>query len=78
MQSISVFFDTAKLADFWCKNAGICRTQVVCRMIHVFLNLLYVSYSCVKDHHCKICVTDFEEGFSFPPPIREQSKKGPY
>ena len=35
MQSISVFLDIAKFADFWLKNADISRTQEVCDVIHI-------------------------------------------
>ena len=43
-------------------------------------DLLCVRYNCAKFHHCKICVTDFREGGTFPPPlpIREQSRKSPF
>ena len=36
MQSISVFLDITKLADFWRKNANISRSQEVCHVIHIF------------------------------------------
>ena len=36
MQSISVFLDIAKLADFRLKNADVNRAQGVCHMIHSF------------------------------------------
>ena len=36
MQSISVFFDKTKVADFQQKNIDISRTQGVCRMIYIF------------------------------------------
>ena len=36
MQSISVFLDTKKFADFQCKNADVSRTQGVCHVIHIF------------------------------------------
>ena len=35
MQSISVFLDIAKVADFLWKNANISRTQGVCHVIHI-------------------------------------------
>ena len=35
MQSISVFFDVTKVADFSLKNADISRTQGVCHMIYI-------------------------------------------
>ena len=38
MQSISVFLDTAKFADFRRKNAGFSRTQGVCHVIHNFFS----------------------------------------
>ena len=36
IQSISVFLDIAKFADFRCKNADVSRTQRVCHVIHIF------------------------------------------
>ena len=36
MQSISVFLDIAKFADFRSKHADISRTQGVCHVIHIF------------------------------------------
>ena len=35
MQSIPVFPDITKIADFWWKNADVSRTQVVCHVIYV-------------------------------------------
>ena len=40
MQSICVFLDTAKFADFKWKNANISRTQRVCYMIHIYFGSL--------------------------------------
>ena len=39
MQSISIFLDIAKFADFQRKNADVKRTQGVCHVIHIFLDL---------------------------------------
>ena len=36
MQSIPVFVDIAKFANFQWKNADVSRTQGVCHMIYVF------------------------------------------
>ena len=36
MKSISVFLDTAKLADFQRKNTDVSRTPGVCYVIHIF------------------------------------------
>ena len=36
MQSLSAFFDIAKVADFHWKNADVSRTQGVCHVIYVF------------------------------------------
>ena len=36
MQSISVFYDITKFADFLRKNADVSRTQGVCHVIHIF------------------------------------------
>ena len=35
MESISVFLDIAKFADFWLKNANVSGTQGVCHGIYV-------------------------------------------
>ena len=37
MQSISVFSDIAKFADFQWKSADVSITQGMCHMIHIFL-----------------------------------------
>ena len=36
MESISVFLDIAKFADFRYKNADASKTQGVCHLIHIF------------------------------------------
>ena len=36
MQSISVFLDIAKFANFQWKNADVSRTQGLCHVIHIF------------------------------------------
>ena len=36
MQSISLFSDIAKFADFQSKNADVSRTQGLCHVIHIF------------------------------------------
>ena len=36
MQSISVFLDITKVADFRLKNADVSRTQGVCHVIYIF------------------------------------------
>ena len=35
-QSLPVFLDVAKFADFWCKNVDANRTQGTCHVIHIF------------------------------------------
>ena len=37
MQSIYVFLDIAKFADFWGKNGDVSRNQGVCHVIYIFL-----------------------------------------
>ena len=37
MQSISVFLDIAKVADFLGQNADVCRAEWVCRVIYIKL-----------------------------------------
>ena len=76
MQSISVFLDIAKFADFQWKNADVSRTQGCVTWFIYFLDLLRVRYNCANFHHCRICVTDLREGGPFwPPAIREQPRK---
>ena len=36
MQSISVFLDITKFADFRSKNADVSRSQGTCHVIHIF------------------------------------------
>ena len=36
IQSISVFLDVAKFADFWFKNADVSRTQWIYHVIDIF------------------------------------------
>ena len=36
MQFIAVFFDTAKVADFWWKGPEVSKTQWVCHVIYMF------------------------------------------
>ena len=36
MQSIPVFPNITKIANFWLKNADVSRTQGVCHVIYVF------------------------------------------
>ena len=36
MQSISVFLDITKFANFWWKNADVSRTQRLCHVIQIF------------------------------------------
>ena len=40
MQSITVFLDFTKVAGFRGKNPGVSRTQEMCNMIYIFLDLL--------------------------------------
>ena len=81
MQSLSVFLDIAKTHDFRWKNANASRTQGVCQMIYIFLDLLYVRYNCAKFYHSRICVTDFkeagDEGERFGSPYLWAARKGP-
>ena len=67
MQSMNEFLDTAKFVDFWWKIADVSRTQGMCHVIYIFLDLFWVRYNCAKFHHCGICVGDFREGVLFFP-----------
>ena len=40
MQSIHLFLDTAKFADFWRKIADVSRSQGVGHVIHSFLDFI--------------------------------------
>ena len=80
MQSVSVFLDIAKLADFPWKSTDVSRTQGVCHVIHIFLDILWLRYNCANFHHCRIYMTYFrEEKPSHQPPslMREQPWKSP-
>ena len=78
-ESCDKFLDIAKFAHSWWKNADVSRAQRVCRVIHIFLALLWVRYKCAKFHNCRICVKGLRKGglFAPPPPIREQPRKSP-
>ena len=41
MQSISVFLDIAKFADFRQKIANVSKTQGACHFIHIFFWILF-------------------------------------
>ena len=69
MQSISIFLDMAKFVDFWWKTADASRTQGVCHVIYIFLDLVSITYKCAKSYHCRICVTNFMEERPFCLPI---------
>ena len=43
MQSVSVFLDIAKFADFLWKNADFSRIQGVCHVIHIFFGTSLVK-----------------------------------
>ena len=75
MQSLSVFLDKGKFADFWRKNADVNRNQRVCHVIQIFLDLLWVRYNWTKFHHCRTCVTDFREEGTFLHPSSASSPK---
>ena len=62
MQSISVFADIAKFADFWWKNADFSRTEETCHVIHIFFGSCLGKVLLCQVHHCRICVTDFRKG----------------
>ena len=63
MQSISVFLEIAKFADFQWRYPDVSRTQEMCHMIHIFFGFsLEVKCNSAKFHYCRIYVTDFREG----------------
>ena len=61
IQSMSLFLDIAKGADFQCKNHDVNKTQGMYYVIYIFLDLFYASYNCAKFHHCKTYAIDFTE-----------------
>ena len=66
MQSLSVFLNIIKVADFRWKNTDVSRNEggVSCDL-YIFFDLLY-KYA--KFHYCTICLTDFRQGaFSLHP-----------
>ena len=67
MQSISVFLDKTKVADFPWKNVDVSRTRGVFHVIYIFLDPPQVRYNCAKFHKFRICVTNFGEGELFAP-----------
>ena len=85
MQSIPVFLDVNKFADFRWKDARVSRYQAMCHVFFgsffmSFLDLLKVRHNCAKFDHCRICLKDFRERGLFAPhptPIREQPQKCP-
>ena len=77
MQSLSVFLNITKIADFWVKNADVTRTQGVCHVIYTFFrSSLGKLYKCAKFYYGRTCLTDFLGRGPFPS-IREQPRKGP-
>ena len=67
MQSISVFLDIGKFADFqWKMLMSVELWKCAKWLIHL-LDLLYVRYSCAKFRHCRIFATDFREKGFLPP-----------
>ena len=77
MQSIPVFPDVTKIADFQWKNADVSRTQGVCHVTFVFFWSPLGKYNCAKFHQCRACVTDFREGgpFCTTPPSMSSPEK---
>ena len=65
MNSISVLLEIAKFAGFWLKNG---RTQGVCHVINIFFGSSSDRKNCVKIHYCRMCVTNFMEGWPLPTP----------
>ena len=77
MQSISVFLNIAKFADFRWKNADVSRTQGVWHDSYMFWIFFWQGIT-VPSFIIVGCVTDFRDGGPFcPPPIREQPQKSP-
>ena len=69
MQSIHAYPDIANLlisAEKLLMSAElkscVSRTDGVCHVIHIFLDLSKVRYNCAKFHHSRISMTDFRLG----------------
>ena len=77
-QSISVFLDITKFANFWWKNADISWTQEVCHVIHFFLSSLGKVWLCHVSSLQEMCDRILEGGDLFAPSIREQPQKCPF
>ena len=72
MQSVPVFLDITKFADFRRKNADIRKTQGVCYVIDIFFIFIRSGKFC----HVSSCVADFREGEGFCPlPLSVSSPK---
>ena len=78
MQSLSVFLDITKFADFQWKNADVSRNQGVFHVIHIFFGFSLGKVNCAMFHQCRICVTDFREGGLFGQPHPWAALKMPF
>ena len=67
MQSIFVFLDIVKAADFNEKMLCQQNSRIVSRNLLYLLDRLFVRYNCAKFHHCRICVTNFRKEWLFGP-----------
>ena len=59
MQSIPVFLEVTKVADFRRKNTGVSRIKEVCHVIYIFFESFSDKVYCAKFHYCRICAADF-------------------
>ena len=67
MQSVPVFPDILKIADFRWKMLKSAELKGRVTWFMYFLDLLYVRYNCAKFHQFRICVRHFREGELFCP-----------
>ena len=76
MQSISVFLDMTKVANFWWKNADASRSQDVCHMIYLFGSFLAGLGITMPSFITVGSVTDFKNAFSTlsPPSVSSPEK----
>ena len=62
MQSIPVFLDIAKFANFRWKMLMSAERKRQVTWFKYFLHILEVRHNCAMFHHCRICVIDFRGG----------------
>ena len=62
----SLFSNVPKIADIFLKRAGVCKTDLVCQVIYLFLKVFWLNYNYAKFCYCGIYKADLnwkETGF---------------